>query len=385
VVGAFEEPARDQRRRRERDAAKAAVRFFGRIPRALTLWGIKTLAVSMLAATLIVGTAAGADAPPAPRVTVITDSVGGVLFWATKPREDLGARLDLQLETKTCRKLVDPGCSAYGDEAPESALATIERLGPALGRVVVIDVGYNDRSDLYAHGLDEVMTALVAAGVQHVVWVTLEETEGVWQQINAVIRAAPARWPQLTVADWAPVAAGQPWFVDDAHMNYAGAVAFGAFLRPFVLDACGAPCAPPPPAFCGLARTVNGFDAVAASLVTCGSALATIVHIERGDHGAWDCSRAVGGTVELECRQGEEQLQVLERSPRAATRRNGIVTLVNWMFRLRGARLEGRSGLGPWHLLAAKAPYCEPAVPREVLVALRLRPVTPHGGCFVVR
>ena len=130
-----------------------------------------------------------------------------------------------------------------------------------------------------------------------------------------MIRAAPARWPQLTVADWAPVAAGQPWFVDDAHMNYAGAVAFGAFLRPFVLDACGAPCAPPPPAFCGLARTVNGFDAVAASLVTCGSALATIVHIERGDRGAWDCSRAVGGTVELECRQGEQQLQVLERDP----------------------------------------------------------------------
>ena len=28
---------------------------------------------------------------------------------------------------------------------------------------------------------------------------------------------------------------------------------------------------------------------------------------------------------------------------------------------------------------------CEPAVPREVLVTLRLRPVTPHGGCFVGR
>ena len=79
-------------------------------------------------------------------MTVITDSVGGVLSWATQPREDLGARLDLQLLSETCRKLVDPGCT-FNNDAPESALATIERLGPALGPVVVIDVGYNDCSD----------------------------------------------------------------------------------------------------------------------------------------------------------------------------------------------------------------------------------------------
>ena len=187
------------------------------------------------------------------------------------------------------------------------------------------------------------MRALVAAGVQHVVWVTLEETQGVWKATNEVIRAAPTRWPQITVADWAPVAAGQPWLVDNAHMNYEGAVAFGAFLRPFVLDACGAPCAIPPPAFCGLARTVNGFDAVAASIVTCADALATIVHIERGDHGDWNCSRDVGGPVELDCHLGEERLQVLERSPVAASRRGDHVTLANWVFRLRGTQLEGRA------------------------------------------
>ena len=240
----------------------------------------------MLAATLIVATAAGADAPAAPRVTVITDSVGGVLFWATKPREDLGARLDLQLETKTCRKLVDPGCPAYGDEAPESALATIDRLGPALGRVVVIDVGYNDHSDLYAAGLDEVMTALVAAGVQHVVWVTLEETEGWAADQRRDSRGARA----VAAAHGRRLGAGRrgPAVVRRRRAHeLRGCRRLWAFLRPFVLDACGAPCAPPPPAFCGLARTVNGFDAVAASLVTCGSALATIVHIERGDRGAW--------------------------------------------------------------------------------------------------
>ncbi len=351
-------------------------------PGGRTLERIKALG-SILIAAFVVATGAGAETPAAPRVTVITDSVGGILSSATKTRAKLGARLDLRLEAETCRKLVDPGCPTYDNDAPESALATIERLGPALGSVVVIDVGYNDHYDLYGAGIDEVMRALDAAGVQHVVWVTLEETEPGWRETNEVIRAAPARWAQIAVAEWATASAGRPWFVDHAHMNDQGAVAFGAFLRPFVLDACGVPCAPPPPAFCGLARTVNGFDAVAASVVACGVALTTIVRLERGDRGDWSCSRAVGGAVELDCRRGESRLQVLERSPIAAVRHRGVVSLANWVFRLRGSRLEGRSRVGPWRLLIAKAPYCEPAAPHEVLVALRLRPQTRHGGCFV--
>lgn len=46
---------------------------------------------------------------------------------------------------------VDPGCGAT---APESALATIERLGSALGPIVVWNVGYNAPSDGYAQKLD---------------------------------------------------------------------------------------------------------------------------------------------------------------------------------------------------------------------------------------
>lgn len=194
------------------------------------------------------GTAANAvDPVPANRVTVITDSVGGVLYWVTKARDDLARGLDLDLETKTCRKLVDPGCPAYGDPHPVSALETIEALGQELGPTVVIDVGYNDYSDLYGSELDRVMKALAAAGVRHVVWVTLEEKQDSWVRINAEIRAAPKRWPQLAVADWAAASAGKPWFNDGVHMNYDGGVAFGEFLRPFVLAACGEPCAPPAP------------------------------------------------------------------------------------------------------------------------------------------
>lgn len=208
-----------------------------------------------LAAVLVLalaGSGAGtaADAPgsvPANRVTVITDSVGGVLYWVTRARENLARGLDLDLETKTCRKLLGPGCPAYGDPSPASALETIEALGRELGPTVVIDVGYNDDARLYGGELDTVMEALVAAGVQHVVWVTLEEVKDVWVAINAEIRAAPKRWRQLSVADWASASAGKPWFNDGVHMNYDGGMAFADFLRSYVLEACGQPCAPPPP------------------------------------------------------------------------------------------------------------------------------------------
>ena len=165
-----------------------------------------------------------------------------LLYWSDDARHALGRGLDFVLETKTCRRLVSVGCPAYG-ERPPSALATIRALGTSLGPVVVVDVGYNDLADGYADGLDAVMRALAAAGVQHVVWVTLEETRDPWVAVNAQIRAAPDRWPQLVVADWAPVAAKHPeWFDDRVHMNGAGGMGFAQFLRPIVLGVCGSPC-----------------------------------------------------------------------------------------------------------------------------------------------
>lgn len=135
------------------------------------------------------------------------------------------------------------------------------------------------------------------------------------------------------------------------------------------------------PRFCGLARTVDGFDYVQAEGVACSSALSLTERIERGDRGAWDCSRVMHGPVELACVDGARRLDLLERSPIAAHRSGAGVVLANWSFRLRGPLLEGRGRAGPWESLG-RAPWCVPGVPREVLIALRLHPITPHGGCF---
>ena len=67
--------------------------------------------------------------------------------------------------------------------------------GRALGSVVVINVGYNDWAAVY--DVDRVMRALKAAGIQHVVWVTLREAgsnASIYRQSNARIRSAGKRY-----------------------------------------------------------------------------------------------------------------------------------------------------------------------------------------------
>ena len=182
-----------------------------------------------------------------PRVTMISDSTGAILFWSPAERERLAQGLDFQLQAMACRKLVSPGCSTYDQIAP-SVLDTVESLGRDLGSIVIVDIGYNDEAEGYGAGLDSVMHALASAGVEHVIWLTLKESQETWAQINLQIHAAATRWPNLVVADWAAVAANEPsWFADSAHMNDVGAVGFVSFLRPIVIEACGAACLPPPP------------------------------------------------------------------------------------------------------------------------------------------
>jgi hypothetical protein len=193
--------------------------------------GFLVLALAAVCAVAALPASAGAPV----RVTVISDSVGAALLWNPGVLQTFSAGLEVRGEAFGCRKLVALGCTFAPDLNPPSALAVIEQLGAALGPVAVIDVGYNDEAETYAAGLDTVMRALVANGVQRVIWVTLEETEGVWVHINQTIRAAPERWPQLTVADWGAVPLDPTWFQDVVHLNDQGAIVLGKFLRPIVL------------------------------------------------------------------------------------------------------------------------------------------------------
>jgi hypothetical protein len=200
------------------------------------------LAVTALAALVGWGTS-DAAVSAAPRVTLVADSVGGVLFWQRHARDDLARGIDLRIDIRTCRRLVTDGC-VYDGDRPPSALDAIRELGPALGQVAVIDIGYNDASDGFGAGIDRVMRALVDAGVDQVVWITLRERQSSWADINDQIRAAHKRWPQLVVGDWELASRDHDnWFADGIHMNWDGGEAFARFLRPLVVDACRAACA----------------------------------------------------------------------------------------------------------------------------------------------
>jgi hypothetical protein len=143
--------------------------------------------------------------------------------------------------------------------------------------------------------------------------------------------------------------------------------------------------ASPPPGhfvFCGLARTANGFDYVSAKGMACLPARRAIVAVERGAFGPWRCSRAMHAVYELECRDSVRVVRVLERAPGVPGNAAGTVVVGAWAFRVLRHRLDARNGAGGWIDLG-RAPWCAPYdAPREVLVALKLRPTTPDGGCF---
>lgn len=339
---------------------------------------VHVLAFSLAAVVLFAGS--GRADSTVPHVTVIADSVGSVLLWDGDSRTILGNGFDVDIQSVACRKLALPGCSYQ--PPPPSALDTIDQLGTGLGSIVVIEVGYNDFPVDFAAGIDPVMKALVGFGVQHVIWLTLVERQGDWADSNASLVAAAARWPQMIIADWNAVALPHPeWFIDNAHLNSSGGRALATFLHPFLVWACGAACVPPT-AYCGLARTVNGFDYVQGTGVGCTAARVITAEIERNNRGPWTCARNVGGQIELTCTDGNEKIELLERSPVPATvGPSGVVTLSNWSFRLHGSVLQGRQDALGW-LSLGHAPWCIPDVPREALLALRLKSLTPDGGCF---
>jgi hypothetical protein len=205
----------------------------------------RTTLLAVLTLGLLSTAAAGVAAPAsAPRVTIVADSVGGVLFWQREARDELGRGIDLRIEIRTCRRLVTEGCE-YDGERPPSALEAIKALGPGLGDVVVVDIGYNDAPAGYPAALDRVMRALLDAGVDRVVWVTLRERRPSWAEINDAIRDGAKRWPEMRVGDWERESAGHDeWFADGIHMNWVGGASFGRFLRSLIVDACAAACAP---------------------------------------------------------------------------------------------------------------------------------------------
>jgi hypothetical protein len=209
--------------------------------------GVAVVLLGALLALVVVASASPAQRAR-PRVTVIGDSVITAVAYTQQARSLLGRDIDLHWLAVVCRRLVQPSCW-YNGTRPPTALDVIGTNGASLGQTVIVESGYNEYVQQYASDIDTVMTALVAAGVEDVLWMTMREERADYATMNAQIRAAATRWPQLTVVDWNAASKNQPWFWGDGiHVNYPGAMGMARLLRKFVVTyACEGSCAKPRP------------------------------------------------------------------------------------------------------------------------------------------
>ena len=189
-----------------------------------------------------------ASASPAqrarPRVTVIGDSVITAVAYTSQARSLLGHDIDLHFLAVVCRRLVQTSCW-YNGTRPPTALDVIQTNGQSLGATVIVESGYNEYVQQYPDDIDTVMKALTAAGVENVLWMTMREQRPDYVTMNAQIRAAASRWPQLAVVDWNAASRDRAWFGDDdLHLSYPGAMGMARLLRTFVVAyACDGSCA----------------------------------------------------------------------------------------------------------------------------------------------
>ncbi len=184
--------------------------------------------------------------PPSKRVYFVSDSVG------------LGARSALPAAFPPDWQVTVDGTPALFVEQLESRhvrgrMATSPWV---FGDYAVVAGGYNypywdparfDRS------IDSMVATLRAAGAKHIFWVTLREvkpeyvTASAWTQVqpyywyfptvNAHLRRAVERHPDLSLVDWAAIADRSGLTYDAIHLNSTGAAEYSANIARAVMTA----------------------------------------------------------------------------------------------------------------------------------------------------
>ncbi|HLM17529.1 MAG TPA: hypothetical protein VK549_06875 [Acidimicrobiia bacterium] len=178
--------------------------------------GIAAAALLTLAACPLAASRAPAQTPML-RVSAYGDSVL------------LGAREELLAQFAGQPVTVD----AVEDRSLLGAIELFQSAGPALGDVVVLDLGYNDVADpgVFRGRIDSAMAAL--AGVKHVLWLNQHDWGPGRADMNAELSAAASRYPNLEVIDWNAEVMAHPDEVygDSIHLTPSGQNAMAALVR----------------------------------------------------------------------------------------------------------------------------------------------------------
>ena len=181
------------------------------------------------------------------RVTVFGDSAATAIAYVPSAQRILARGVDLRLELATCRRLGDASCP-YDGIRPPNVIERATQLGPELGPVVVVAVGYNDDEAHDAEHIDDAMAVVRQAGVQHVLWATLRASRHSYVNMNDMIVAAAQKYPEITVLDWNGLARQQPdWLGSDSiHLTPAGADGMARMIEEALVELGVAPTPKPP-------------------------------------------------------------------------------------------------------------------------------------------
>jgi hypothetical protein len=202
------------------------------------MFRVFALAASVLALGLAsaFSTASAAEAPALGQVLILGDSVATGMLWHPDAVTIVQRNLGVYWQVAVCRRLTGESCWSEGVQPP-TAVDVINSL-PSVPPYVVMVMGYNDDADTFATSIDATMQALLAKGAQHVLWLTLRESEGPFPLINDQLWSALARWPQLELVDWNDYSANHPeWFqTDGVHLLPAGGVAMAKLIHGSLLE-----------------------------------------------------------------------------------------------------------------------------------------------------
>jgi putative Ig domain-containing protein len=173
-----------------------------------------------------------------PRVTVIGDSVMTGVLWHPEASAVMESGLDVDWEVAVCRRLEGVSCPYEGKQVP-TVVDLVPSLGSNLAPTVVVEMGYNDFEQTFAKSVDDTVRELVDAGVKHILWVNLRAVRHPYVDMNTMLSAADAQYPELTLIDWNRYSRSHPeWFQNDGeHLFAAGGVAMATLVHDAVVKA----------------------------------------------------------------------------------------------------------------------------------------------------
>ncbi len=194
----------------------------------------RLLACTVLVAALAAATAGAASSP---QILLIGDSVATGMSWHADAIAAMQDDLSVDWQVEICRTTAGISCPFDG-ERPSTLVELVQSM-QSVPPVVVVVTGYNDEADTFPQSIDEAMSALVAAGAQHVLWLTLRAARAPYPTLNEMLEQATARWPQLELVDWnkAAEAGGSDWFQNDGvHLLDPGGLAMAHLVHAAVMQ-----------------------------------------------------------------------------------------------------------------------------------------------------